>query len=363
MDHTTPPGRVIAVLDACHSGAAGGVHRRPAHAADDLVRDLISEEYGVIVMSSSLGREYSLESQRVKQGYFTLALVEGLSGKADNNQDGLIFLNELDGYTARRVRLLSDGLQHPTTARPPGVRSFLLATAPGVAGPAQTVNGIEGLTAFDRGTELLMQRRHREALPFFDKAIALNVKLTSLYHQRGLVYISMGRWEDALKDADHALQLHPDFASAHALRGEAIDRMNRSREARAPYDEAIRLQAATAGFRVDRGRCLYKLREYEQAIEDFTVAVGIEPELVAAYEWRGLCRNNRGDLTGALADGNAAVELNPRSAMGHGIRALVYYSKQKNDLWPKELDQAITLDPGVGRSIERSMFPNGRPKN
>src|SRR5208282_1986179 len=73
------PGRLIAVLDACHSGSAaeGGRNAR----ADDLVRDLIGDDYGVIVMSSSLGKEYSLESPEVKHGFFTMALLEGLAGQ------------------------------------------------------------------------------------------------------------------------------------------------------------------------------------------------------------------------------------------------------------------------------------------
>ena len=40
-------------------------------------------EYGVVVMCSSLGSEYSLESSETKAGFFTLAIVEGLGGKAD----------------------------------------------------------------------------------------------------------------------------------------------------------------------------------------------------------------------------------------------------------------------------------------
>ncbi|MBL8797623.1 MAG: caspase family protein [Planctomycetia bacterium] len=122
------PGRLIALLDACHSGAAAESAKRPARSlTDDLVRDLVTEDYGVIVMCSSLGREYSLESSSVKAGFFTHALVEGLTGKADTNRDGSIFLGELDLYASRQVRLLSKGQQNPVTAKPPHIRSFVLA--------------------------------------------------------------------------------------------------------------------------------------------------------------------------------------------------------------------------------------------
>jgi WD40 repeat protein len=120
------PGRLIAMLDACHSGAAGERKRRVGM-TDDLVRDLISEDYGIVVMSSSRGHEVSIESPTVQHGFFTLAVVEGLEGKADSNRDGLVYLTEIDNYTLRRVRELSDGAQTPVMARPRTIRSFPLS--------------------------------------------------------------------------------------------------------------------------------------------------------------------------------------------------------------------------------------------
>jgi hypothetical protein len=121
------PGRIVLLLDACHAGAVEGESRRAAGAlTDDLVRDLATDDYGVIVMCSAMGREFSLESPRVQHGYFTLALVEGLSGKADYNHDGVVQLNELDLYVTDRVKELSQGKQHPVTARPTSIRSFPL---------------------------------------------------------------------------------------------------------------------------------------------------------------------------------------------------------------------------------------------
>lgn len=118
-------GRLVAMLDACHSGAAA---TRPKPTAggrpDNLVRDLLTDDYGVVVMCSSLGREVSLESRGTKAGFFTLGLTEGLSGKADFNKDGVVYIHELDVYATMRVAQLSSGRQNPTTGRPPTIRPF-----------------------------------------------------------------------------------------------------------------------------------------------------------------------------------------------------------------------------------------------
>jgi WD40 repeat protein len=122
------PGRILLLLDACHAGAVDGDKRRALGGlTDDLVRDLATDDFGVIVMCSSMGREYSLESDKDKQGMFTRALLEGLGGKADYNGDGVVYLSELDTYITDRVKELSEGKQHPVTAKPASIRSFPLS--------------------------------------------------------------------------------------------------------------------------------------------------------------------------------------------------------------------------------------------
>ncbi|AWM40034.1 WD domain, G-beta repeat [Gemmata obscuriglobus] len=119
------PGRLVAILDACHSGSVAEKDGPPQ--ADSLVRDLTAEDSGVIVMCASLGREYAAESKICKAGFFTLGLVEGLSGHADVDGDGVIYIHELDMYATARVRQLSGGLQNPTLGRPSAVKPFVIA--------------------------------------------------------------------------------------------------------------------------------------------------------------------------------------------------------------------------------------------
>jgi WD40 repeat protein len=118
------PGRVLALLDACHSGAVGD--GRKGGLTDDLVRDLVRDGYGLIVMCSSMGRESSQESNEYRHGFFTQALVEGLDGKAEKSRDGAVYFHVLDVYVTNRVKELSRGRQHPVTARPTTVDPFPL---------------------------------------------------------------------------------------------------------------------------------------------------------------------------------------------------------------------------------------------
>ncbi len=123
------PGRFILMLDSDHAGSFGGDRRKKATALNDgLVREVSEDHQGIIVMASSTGREVSLVSDEHKSGIYTLAIIEGLNGKADLNKDSMVYFNELDLYASDRVKTLTKGMQHPVSAKPRTIRPFPLTT-------------------------------------------------------------------------------------------------------------------------------------------------------------------------------------------------------------------------------------------
>lgn len=128
------PSKTLMFLDTCHSGQLGdnlykfntrGASKNVADASE-AIRELTSDENGVVVMAASTQGEESVEHEDWGHGAFTLALIEGLTGKADFIEDGLIQLRELDTYVAERVKELSGGIQHPTTVKPSSISRFPL---------------------------------------------------------------------------------------------------------------------------------------------------------------------------------------------------------------------------------------------
>ncbi|MCG2760052.1 MAG: caspase family protein [Candidatus Delongbacteria bacterium] len=121
-------GKVIYFMDTCHSGNMKVTGRRgEAVDATKVVMELSSAENGAIVFASSTGRQYSLEDDKWNNGAFTKALVEGLSGKAAITGTERISINMLDLYISERVKDLTGGKQHPTTAKPDMIRDFPIA--------------------------------------------------------------------------------------------------------------------------------------------------------------------------------------------------------------------------------------------
>jgi hypothetical protein len=127
------PGRVVLLLDTCHSGnvlgrRAGGLPAPSptALARERAISDLASVEGGVVVMTAATGSQASVEDAAWQNGAFTRALLEGLAGRADLRKTGRITVNMLDLYVSERVRELTAGSQTPATAKPSTIPDFPL---------------------------------------------------------------------------------------------------------------------------------------------------------------------------------------------------------------------------------------------
>jgi WD40 repeat protein len=105
-------GRVLVLLDACHSGATTMDGTAIAVDADGLRTGLAAAN--VTVLTSSKGSETSEEREIWQHGAFTKALLDSFNDPAaDINRNGLISTMGLTTYLASRVPALTDGKQTP----------------------------------------------------------------------------------------------------------------------------------------------------------------------------------------------------------------------------------------------------------
>jgi hypothetical protein len=112
--------RVVAFLDACYSGAAGGrtfsAKRTRAGSVDEIFLERLTRSKGRAIVTASRPAEVSIELPELGHGIFTYYLVQGLKGAADLNRDGIVSLQELYEYLEQQVSAKSravGGNQHP----------------------------------------------------------------------------------------------------------------------------------------------------------------------------------------------------------------------------------------------------------
>lgn len=112
--------RIVALLDACYSGAAGGrtftAKRTRSGGIDDVFLDRLTRSKGRVVITASRSTEVSIELPELGHGLFTYHLLQALTGAADVNRDGIVSLQELYEYVEGRVSEKSRSVganQHP----------------------------------------------------------------------------------------------------------------------------------------------------------------------------------------------------------------------------------------------------------
>lgn len=112
--------RVVAFLDSCYSGAAGGrtfaSKKTRASYVDELFLERLTRSKGRAIITASRPTEVSIELPELGHGIFTYYLLQGLKGAADLNRDGIVSLQELYEYVEQQVSAKSravGGNQHP----------------------------------------------------------------------------------------------------------------------------------------------------------------------------------------------------------------------------------------------------------
>lgn len=125
-------GRSAVFLDLCQ---APHPHNTEACAAAviSLGHDLANTERGTVLFSASTAQHDAEENPTWGNGAFTLALTEGLQGKAAYNGAGAaqVSVNMLELYVTERIKALTKGQQIPFTAKSADLPDFVLASAQG----------------------------------------------------------------------------------------------------------------------------------------------------------------------------------------------------------------------------------------
>jgi hypothetical protein len=119
--------RVVVLLDACHSGAAGtGLFATNDAAAQGLLDEVPA---GLLVFSAAKGRQLSEEVAQLGGGVFSNAVADVIARQRaahDIDGNGAIEASELYAGVKRRVSELTDGRQVPWLARNELVGDFAL---------------------------------------------------------------------------------------------------------------------------------------------------------------------------------------------------------------------------------------------
>jgi len=199
--------------------------------------------------------------------------------------------------------------------------------------------------AINSGEALHSQRKYREAILEFDRAIKLDARNVEAYRLRGRSKRENADLQGSLSDFNKALEIEPNSNRTILGRGLTREKMGDTQGALADYSRGISLEPTYPNGYAYRGHLRIDLKDYKGAIADFDKLISLEPGNASAFINRGVAKGRAGDPKGAILDYDAAIRLDPNHSLSYNNRGSA--KERIGDLHGAltDFEKAVQLDP------------------
>lgn len=208
---------------------------------------------------------------------------------------------------------------------------------------------------------------HARAIADFTKAIEIDPKYVLALENRASVYAHLGQHDNAVGDYTKAIALNSKNAMYHAFRGESYEKLGKKDQAEADYRQALKLDAnskpaaeglkrlaassetnseeikSDGGF-LEEAKKVCEGSSGERAIKACTFLIKLSPRNDRLYTYRGYEYVQKEEYDLAVDDYTTAIELAPKRALNYAMRGLAYSSKREYARAADDANKAIELD-------------------
>jgi tetratricopeptide (TPR) repeat protein len=102
------------------------------------------------------------------------------------------------------------------------------------------------LTPYYKGMAYLDVGNYTEAIPYFDKALAINPDYTLALNNKGAALYSLGIYNESIAYFDKALSVNPGYTTALYNKGAALSKLGIYNESIAYFDKVLAIQPTNA---------------------------------------------------------------------------------------------------------------------
>jgi tetratricopeptide (TPR) repeat protein len=138
---------------------------------------------------------------------------------------------------------------------------------------------------YNIGVSLQALDRDEEAIPHYQRAIAINPDYAEAHNALGNVLTKCKHPEEALLHYEKFAAIRPNLGETHNNLGVALHALNRETEAIAHFGKAIAIKPDYADAHGNLGLALESLGRIEEATQAFEKAIEHAPEVLRFYKW------------------------------------------------------------------------------
>jgi tetratricopeptide (TPR) repeat protein len=163
-----------------------------------------------------------------------------------------------------------------------------------------------------------------KALQDLNLAIKLKADYSDAYADRGNAYVALKQYPKAYADFEKAFILNPKDTNAMGQKAKLEDENGKHKEAVADYSRIIAIEPGLSWPHVQRGIAYESLKDFPKATADYTILCEKYPKNYEYFELRGNAYLKANQLDKSLADYNKVLSLNSKYTIGYADRAKVY---------------------------------------
>lgn len=172
----------------------------------------------------------------------------------------------------------------------------------------------ESDTIFEKAILLSKEKKHQEAIPLIEKALASNPNNASAYYYLGLAYQNLGDANKALQNYSMSIQFNPKSQDALFNRGALYTNYGKYNEALADMNNYVKLNTQNANAYFYLGNIYFGLNNFEQAIVYYKAVLQFNNSSPETHYNLGMAYINKNDKTNACGSFNEANKLNHAQA-------------------------------------------------
>lgn len=192
--------------------------------------------------------------------------------------------------------------------------------------------------------------RNALAISNYEKALAIDHELSSLYLPVALAYVEAGNAVKAELYLTKAEAVGADGTDAKFARGVLRYKQNRNEEALGIFDQLAAADPQNPAVQYQRGVVFAKLNQQDKAVEAYKKATNIDKDYALAWFDLGVIYYNRGEYKNALTAYQSAVKADHSNAKAHAnlastFRQLERYAEANAEY--KIAAQTIKDDPNL----------------
>jgi tetratricopeptide (TPR) repeat protein len=188
---------------------------------------------------------------------------------------------------------------------------------------------------------------HQTALESFDRAAALDPRLSLVQYNRGLALDGLNRLEEAAAAYEAALALTPDSPLTLHNLAVVLRRLGRPADALTRIEQAVALDPQSPDLRLNLADTRQATGDLQGAVETYRQAIALRPEWGEAWNNLGVTLRMAGRHAEAADAFRSAVRLVPQVPMVHINLASALMAAGRPGDAIAALETANTMFPGV----------------